>query len=107
MARPELHASPQWQRTGDVHFPVAASVDDRWWVLRINRFPDHPLWTLFVDGARRFDIDDVPPGWGQPADQSAPMLAARVAEEVLVPVRDFVAYGSEVGQPCDNPFCCG
>jgi hypothetical protein len=103
----ELHASPQWQRTGNAYFPVVATVDGHWWALRINSFPDHPLWTLFVNGVRRFDIDDAPPAWGEPADQSAPLLATHAVAEILRPVQDFVAYGSEVREPCANLFCCG
>jgi hypothetical protein len=75
-------------------------------VLRVNHFPDHPLWTLFIDGKRRFDLDDAPPRWGRPAG-AVLALADADAEEALAPVRDFVAYGSEVGRPCTNLFCCG
>jgi|HigsolmetaAR201D_1030396.scaffolds.fasta_scaffold20150_2 hypothetical protein len=107
MPRPELRARPRWRQTGNARFPVAALVDDRWWVLRLNSFPDHPLWTLFVDGLPRFDLDEVPPSWGWPADRSAPVLEPGVAGRVLAPVSAFVAYGSEVGQPCHDPFCCG
>ena len=94
-------------RTGNAYFPVAAKVGRSWWVLRINNFPDHPVWTLLVDGQRRFDVDDAPPAWGQPADPALPSLPATDAEKALEPVKTSVAYGSEVGQPCDNPFCCG
>jgi hypothetical protein len=94
-------------RTGDACFPVAAKMGSSWWVLRISNFPDHPLWTLLVDGQRRFDLDDAPPPWGRPADPSLPSMAAGDAEQVLEPVKAFIAYGSEVGQPCDNLFCCG
>jgi hypothetical protein len=73
--------------------------------MRPNSFPGHPLWTLFVDGVRCFDIDDVPPAWG-PADPSAPLLDDHAAREILAPVRSFVAYGSEFGRPRGNPFCC-
>lgn len=104
---PEWDARPSWRRTGDPYFPVAALVDGRWWVLRVNSFPDHPLWTLFVDGERRFDVDDAPPAWGRPADPSLPRLDGELVGEVLAPVEGLIAYGSEVGQPCDNPFCCG
>ncbi|WP_246003193.1 hypothetical protein [Nocardia tenerifensis] len=85
---------------------MAALVNDRWWVLRINAFPDHALWTLFVDGVPRFDIDQAPSTWGRPLEPW-PMLESVIAEEVLAPVENFVAYGSEAGQPCDDPFCCG
>lgn len=103
---PELPERPSWSRTGDPYFPAAAVVGGRQWVLRLNCFPDHALWTLFVDGAGRFSIDDVPEGWGQPSDRSAPLLPPEAAEAALAPIRTLVAYGSEAGQPCDNLFCC-
>jgi len=74
---------------------------------RPNSFPDHPLWRLLVDGGRRFDIDDAPARWGNPSDRLLPSLNPAEAEIVLASVKQFVAYGSEVGQPCHNPFCCG
>ncbi|MEV0338403.1 hypothetical protein AB0H49_05190 [Nocardia sp. NPDC050713] len=107
MTRPELNARPQWRRTGNAKFPVAAVVDGSWWVLRLNGFPDHPLWTLFVDGTRRFDVDDAPSAWRPRLGESTPLLDSVTAEKVVAPIRRFVAYGSEVGDPCDNPFCCG
>ena len=64
----EFLVRPQWHETGDACFPTAARVDEQWWVLRVNAFPDHPLWTLFVEGERRLDVDDTPPAWGRPAD---------------------------------------
>ncbi|XVQ14108.1 hypothetical protein ACQP1W_16675 [Spirillospora sp. CA-255316] len=106
MSHSELRARPRWLRTGSVYFPVAAEVGGHWWVLRINAFPDHPLWTLFVDGVRRFDINDAPAAWGRQPDPSAPLLEARTARVVLEPVEHLAAYGSEVGDPCDGLFCC-
>jgi hypothetical protein len=61
---------------------------------------------LFVDGGRRFDLDDAPDAWGDPSKTVA-FLDAGQAAEAVTPVLRFEAYGSEVGQPCDNPFCCG
>lgn len=109
MPHPELQARPQWRRTGNAYFPSAAAVDGMWWVLRVNSYPDHPIYTLFVNGARRFDIDvdGIPPTWGATPDRTAPSLEDQVAREILAPIENFVAYGSEVGQPCDNMFCCG
>lgn len=103
----EFRVKPSWQRTGNAYFPTAARVDGKWWVLRVNAFPDHPLWTLFVGGERRFDLDDAPSSWGAVAGDDLPHLDAEEARNALSKVRDFVAYGSEVGEPCDNPFCCG
>jgi hypothetical protein len=106
VAHAELKAKPRWHETGDKYFPAAARVGGEWWVLRLNNFPDHPLWTLIVDGQRRFDLDDVPPTWGKVSGESVPRLSPDEAEEALGPVREWRAYGSEVGRPCDNPFCC-
>jgi hypothetical protein len=98
--------TPRWHGTGHPHFPLAARVDEQWWVLRLNSFPDHPLWTLFIDGRARYDIDDAPPAWG-PLPAAAPALDAGDARDALAPVADLIAYGSEAGHPCDNPYCCG
>jgi hypothetical protein len=103
---PELAVRPRWRRTGNAFFPIAARVGGQWWVLRVNSFPDHPLWTLFVDGVRRFDVDDAPAAWGNPSNPAI-LLEAAEANEAVTPVRDYVSYGSEAGLPCDNPFCCG
>jgi hypothetical protein len=105
--RLELAASPRWSRTGNAYFPAAAQMNGQWWVLRINSFPDHPLWTLFIDGQARYDIDDMPPSWGGPLTPEGPSLNADDTREALAPVQDLTAYGSEAGAPCDNPFCCG
>lgn len=106
-AHEEFGASPRWHRTGNACFPTAARVDGSWWVLRVNSWPDHPLWTLFIDGRRRFDLDDAPDTWGLVAGDDLPALTSAEASDALANVQAFVAYGSEVGEPCDNPFCCG
>ncbi|WP_327150271.1 hypothetical protein [Nocardia sp. NBC_01329] len=107
MMRPEESARPEWRSTGNPRFPLAAEVDGHWWVLRANPFPDHCLWTLFIDGVARYDIERVPAGWGRLAPWSAPGLDPAVAESALAPIRHLGVYGSEVGRPCDDPFCCG
>ncbi|MFG1792523.1 hypothetical protein [Nocardia sp. NPDC049149] len=104
--RPELDARPDWQRTYHVCFPVAAVVGTQRWVLRINGFPDHPLWTLFVDGIRRFDLEGSPPGWVLPAADAAAPMDIDLAHEIIQPVAGYEAYGSEIGDPCDDPVCC-
>ncbi|WP_040792436.1 hypothetical protein [Nocardia paucivorans] len=103
----EAHAHPEWKRTGHRHFPVAAEVDGNWWVLRLNSFPAHDMWTLFVDGVARYDITDTPPTWGRPLTEPAPALDPCTVHAVLAPIAHLTAYGSEVGKPCDDPFCCG
>jgi hypothetical protein len=88
-------ARPQWHRTGNAYFPAAAQVNGAWWVLRINSFPDHPLWTLFVDGVRQCDVNDIPSNWGIPTDPSNPQLDKTTATGVLAALVGLTDYGSE------------
>lgn len=106
-AHVEFSASPAWHRSGDACFPTAARVGSDWWVLRVNSFPDHPLWTLFINGESRFDVDDPPASWGHPASDALPALSESDAAAALRGLKGLTAYGSEVGRPCDNLFCCG
>jgi hypothetical protein len=103
---------PHWLRTGYKHFPYAAQQSGRWWVLRLNPgFPEHDLYTLFVDGSATVDIT------GDPGISSAlaasvaalkpagpasaePHLDAQTATAVVQAVADYVDYGSEHGDPC-------
>jgi len=105
---PEAEAHPRWHATGHPLFPAAAKVDGAWWVMRLNDFPDHPLWTLFIDGnARRFDTTGLPEHWAHPLHPTEAPLPPATAREVLAPIERFTIYGSEVGRPCDSDFCCG
>jgi hypothetical protein len=106
MTQPEALARPDWRSTGNRRFPLAAEVDGHWWVVRLNVFPDHCMWTLFIDGVVRYDIEKTPPSWGRLHPGTAPPLDSAIADMVLAPIRHLLAYGSEVGRPCDNPFCC-
>ncbi|MBB6036849.1 hypothetical protein [Phytomonospora endophytica] len=103
MAPREHEIAAPWRRTGMRRFLFAARMDGVWWVLRINGFPDHPLWTLFVDGRPRLDLDGTPAAWEL---KEAPALDEEAAREAVAPVGAFVVYGSEVGRPCDDPVCC-
>ncbi|MBO2448557.1 hypothetical protein J4573_15750 [Actinomadura barringtoniae] len=104
----EAQADPQWHATGHPVFPAAANIDGIWWVMRLNDFPDHPLWTLFIHGnTKRFDTTELPEHWDHPLSPGGEPLSPREAAEVLAPIEQFTVYGSEVGDPCDNGFCCG
>lgn len=85
---------------------MAAEVDGSWWVVRRNPFPEHELYTLFVDGQVRFDFTEVPPAWAG-LRTGLRRLGRQSVRSALTPLRDFTVYGSEAGQPCDDPFCCG
>lgn len=97
----------RWRRTGARAFAFAARVDGAWWVLRLNDFPHHPLYTLFVDGAVVGDVEDVPsraPGWDL-GSADGPGLTDEQRAEALASVRGLEPYGSEVGRPCDGDWC--
>ena len=106
---------PQWCRTGDTNFPYAAHQAERWWLLRRNHgFPEHDMYTLFVDGQAPADITAAPPhrlpspaniAAPQPAhpDPAIPMLDADTAASVVDAVARYADYGSEHGNPC--MFC--
>lgn len=98
----------EWRRTGARVFVHAARVDGTWWVLRLNGFPDHPLFTLFVDGTGIGDVQDLrvnAPAWDLD-DAESPGLTDEQRDEVLTLMRGLGPYGSEVDQPCDGDWCC-
>jgi len=87
-----------WRYTGSRVFPFAARTDGAWWVVRMNDFPDHPLYTLFVDGRRVADVDDAPPQWR--FEIAGPALRPAERAEALASVRGLARYGTESGRPC-------
>lgn len=106
MSQDLAHTTPAWKSTGNSKFPLAAEVNGGWWVLRMNPFPDHSLWTLFIDGTARYDLDNTPPSWGTLPAAATPDFDSGTVARILAPVRNFEIYGSEVGRPCDGLFCC-
>lgn len=96
-----------WRRTEVRVFIYAACVDGAWWVLRLNGFPDHALFTLFVGGRVIGDVEDVKrwaPAWDLNAE-GRPALTDHERYEVLMVMRGLGPYGAEVGQPCDGDWC--
>jgi hypothetical protein len=98
-------ARPAWRRVGSRVILFAASESGRWWVLRLNDFPDHPLFTLFVEGRRICDMNDPPREWALQPYGALPVLEERQQAHVLDVMRSFGPYGSEVGVPCDGDWC--
>ena len=108
-------ANPQWLRTGYKFFPYAAKQSGQWWVLRLNHgFPEHDMYTLFVDGRPGVDVTGgadsssaLVRGIGslRPYDSAAgePTLEADTAASVVGAVSRYVNYGSEHDDPC--MFC--
>jgi hypothetical protein len=107
-------ARPHWQRTGYKYFPYAARQSGQWWVLRLNHgFPEHDMYTLFVDANAVADItgnteDSVSLvasiGSLKPyGDAVEPALDAETARAVVGNISKYVNYGSEHDDLC--PFC--
>ncbi len=44
-------------------FPFKATVDSHSWKLRINDFPNQPMYTLFIDNQPILTFDDKPATW--------------------------------------------
>ncbi|MEE6140633.1 hypothetical protein SKC41_30530 [Mycobacterium sp. 050128] len=105
-------AHPQWLRTGYKFFPYAAQQDGHWWVLRLNYgFPEHDMYTLFVDGRPAVDLTGDPDHSSalvrsvaslRPYDSVAaePSLETHTAATVVQTVSGYADYGSEHGDPC-------
>jgi hypothetical protein len=104
-------AQPTWMRTGYKFFPYATQQSGQWWVLRFNYgFPDHEMYTLFVDTQPVVDItgdSDHPVPLVRniaslkPFDSASPepMMDADLAETVVSQVARYVIYGSEHNEP--------
>ncbi|MFI2429778.1 hypothetical protein ACH5A7_37890 [Streptomyces sp. NPDC018955] len=101
-----LSAEPViFRPTGSKIFPYATREARRWIVLRLNDFPEHPLYTLFVDAQHVDDFDDAPDNWLLPDPGAPSVLSAREREEALRTVSGLEAYGAETGTPCRGEFC--
>jgi hypothetical protein len=108
-------AQPHWSQTGYRFFPYAAEQSGQWWVLRLNYgFPEHDMYTLFVDGKPAVDITGDPDHNSalvrsiaslRPYDPAVgePTLKADTAAAVVRTISHYVQYGSEHDDPC--MFC--
>jgi hypothetical protein len=108
----DASAQPQWKRTGYAFFPYAAQQSGSWWVLRYNMgFPEHDLFTVFINGHAVADITgnanaEIPliasVGVLPPPSQNAgiPALDLDIAATVVGEISQYVEYGSEDGAEC-------
>jgi hypothetical protein len=53
----------KWERTEDVEFPYRVIFDQHLWIIRLNDFPDEPLYTLIIDDNEIRSFDDWPSCW--------------------------------------------
>ncbi len=58
-----LQSDVHWSSTGDALRPWRARIGRDTWTVRINDFPEHPLYTLLIDDRSAGDFDDWPPRW--------------------------------------------
>lgn len=61
----KLARAIEWDDTGDVYFPWAADVDGVRWRVRINDFPDEPMYSLEIDGVIVGDFNNWPQQWAR------------------------------------------
>jgi hypothetical protein len=52
-----------WLKTENVDFPYETSINKQLWKIRLNDFPEEPLYTLFIEGYPVFDFDEWPDNW--------------------------------------------
>lgn len=58
------HAVPWQTAAGPSGIEFEATVSGAQWLIRMNDFPDEPLYTLLIDGAEVLHFDDWPGFWG-------------------------------------------
>ena len=60
-----LENEMNWIRTDDSLFPFRADVKGQTMEIRINDFPEEPLYTLFINGRAVIDFDEWPKNWSR------------------------------------------
>lgn len=53
----------KWERTDDPLFPFKAMLEKNELKIGINDFPDEPLYSVYVNGKKTFDLDSWPVLW--------------------------------------------
>ena len=59
-------AAVEWMPSTDPGFVWQAAMGSGIWRVRINDFPDEPLYTVYVDDGKVGDFDDWPATWTRP-----------------------------------------
>ena len=63
-----LKRDVRWTQTGDALVPYRAAVGTAQWQVRVNDFPDEPMYTLLIDGSDSGSFDDWPASWTRRAE---------------------------------------
>lgn len=54
-----------WEKTNDQFYPYKSSLQDKNLTLRINDYPEEPMYTLITDGEIIESFDNWPVGWSR------------------------------------------
>jgi uncharacterized protein YjaG (DUF416 family) len=73
----KLAREMSWRSTGDPSYPWATEVDGIAWRVRVNDFPDEPMYSLMIGDESAGDFHDWPGTWQRSSDTSAAILPAR------------------------------
>jgi hypothetical protein len=69
---PWLKCRVEWRPGGTLpHDVFIATVDEKVWTIRLNNFPEEPMYTLRIDGTEIIHFDDWPfwpPYWSDPPE---------------------------------------
>ena len=90
-----------WRQTGDPYIPWGTDVDGHRWQVRLNDFPDEPMYALLIDEALVGDFQEWPQYW----DRGEPRPAAK-EQQVAVGPRSVpdVDAGSLLSRYQDGDF---
>ncbi len=58
-----------WAHTDDAEFPYEAIMNNEHLKIRLNDFPEEPLYTLVINEAPDVDFDDWPDSWWREAKE--------------------------------------
>jgi hypothetical protein len=56
----------KWSKCKEGKFAFKTFVASSSWMLRMNDFPDEPLFTLFIDGKEILHFNNWPSAWAKP-----------------------------------------
>ncbi len=66
----------KWEKTDDAEYPYETEHKGELLKLRINDFPEEPLYTLFVNGEEVCDFDDWSENWTKNLNRPSGSLIA-------------------------------
>lgn len=61
-----LRKKIKWNESNNSEYPFFIVIDRKTLVLRLNDFPEEPLYTLIVDGKEVIDLEGLPSTWQIP-----------------------------------------